>query len=264
VEIQEFMIAPVGATSFSEALRIGSEIYHTLGKILKEEGYASTVGDEGGFAPDLGDDDEALELICRAIEKSGYDTDKVRIALDCAAGEWCGEDGRYRMPKRGKSFTGSALIENWIRLCNKFPIFSIEDGLDQRDFEGWKEMTDALGKRIMLVGDDLFVTNEKRLSDGIKKGAANAILIKPNQIGTLTETIRVIQTAKRAGYQFIPSHRSGETEDTTLADIAVSVNASYIKSGAPCRSERVAKYNRLLRIESALGSGARYGIHPLY
>ena len=259
VEIQEFMIAPVGAKSFSEALRIGSEIYHALGKILKEEGFASTVGDEGGFAPNLEDDEEALELICRAIEKSGYDTDCVKIALDCAAGEWCGEDGRYRMPKRGKSYTKEGLIETWTKLVQKYPIFSIEDGLDQRDFDGWKALTDALGKKIMLEGDDLFVTNEKRLREGIEKGAANAILIKPNQIGTLSETIRVIQMAKSAGYQFIPSHRSGETEDTTLADISVAVNAGFIKSGAPCRSERVAKYNRLLRIESALGSGARYG-----
>ena len=260
VEIQEFMIAPVGAKSFSEALRIGSEIYHTLGKLLREEGFASTVGDEGGFAPNLDDDEEALELICRAIEKSGYDTERIKIALDCAAGEWCGEDGRYRMPKRGKSYTREGLIEVWTRLAQKYPIFSIEDGLDQRDFEGWRALTDTIGDKVMLVGDDLFVTNEKRLKEGIEKGAANAILIKPNQIGTLTETLRVIQTAKAAGYRFIPSHRSGETEDTTLSDLSVAVNASFIKSGAPCRSERVAKYNRLLRIEGALGSGAHYGL----
>ncbi|MBQ9759990.1 MAG: phosphopyruvate hydratase [Clostridia bacterium] len=260
VEIQEFMIAPVGASSFSEGLRIGSEIYHTLGKILREDGYASTVGDEGGFAPNLTADEDALELICRAIEESGYNTDEVKIALDCAAGEWCGEDGRYRMPKRQKSYTREGLIEYWSTLVDKYPIFSIEDGLDQRDFEGWRALTDKLGKRIMLVGDDLFVTNEKRLLEGIEKGAANAILIKPNQIGSLTETLRVIETAKRAGYRFIPSHRSGDTEDTTLSDLAVAVNASFIKSGAPCRSERVAKYNRLLRIEGALGTNARYGI----
>ena len=254
------MIAPIGASSFAEALRIGSEIYHTLGKILKEEGFASTVGDEGGFAPNLESDEEALDLICRAIEKSGYQTDNVKIALDCAAGEWWEEDGRYRMPKRGKSYTREGLIENWTHLCQKYPIFSIEDGLDQRDFEGWGAMTEAIGNQVMLVGDDLFVTNEKRLKEGIKQGAANAILIKPNQIGTLTETLRVIQTAKQAGYRFIPSHRSGETEDTTLSDLAVAVNASFIKSGAPCRSERVAKYNRLLRIESALGTNALYGL----
>ena len=264
VEIQEFMIAPIAATSFAEALRIGSEIYHTLGSILREEGFSATVGDEGGYAPNLGDDDEALELICRAIEKSGYDTERVKIALDCAAGEWCGEDGRYRMPKRQKSYTRQGLIENWTRLCHKFPIFSIEDGLDQRDFEGWTEMTEALGNQVMLVGDDLFVTNEKRLVEGIAKRAANAILIKPNQIGTLTETLRVIGRAKSAGYRFIPSHRSGETEDTTLSDLAVAVNASFIKTGAPCRSERVAKYNRLLRIEGALGTGARYGLPTTY
>ncbi len=259
VEIQEFMIAPVGASSFSDGIRIGCEIYHTLGRLLREGGYTSTVGDEGGFAPNLEDDEEALSLICRAIEESGYDTDRVRIALDCAAGEWCGEDGKYRMPKRQKSYTREELMSYWSRLVSKYPIFSIEDGLDQRDFDGWRALTDTLGKKVMLVGDDLFVTNERRLCKGIEKGAANSILIKPNQIGTLTETLRVIATAKRAGYRFIPSHRSGETEDTTLSDLAVSVNAEYIKSGAPCRSERVAKYNRLLRIEGALGSSARYG-----
>ena len=260
VEIQEFMIAPVGASSFAEALRIGSEIYHTLGKILRSEGFASTVGDEGGFAPNLNDDEEALELICRAIEESGYNTGKVKIALDCAAGEWFEEGGSYRMPKRGKTYSRSALIEHWVNLSKKYPLFSIEDALDQRDFDGWSELTSKLGDRLMLVGDDLFVTNVKRLNEGIRRHAANAILIKPNQIGTLSETLNVIQTARSAGYGFIPSHRSGETEDTTLADLCVAVNASFIKSGAPCRSERVAKYNRLLRIESALGSSSHYGI----
>lgn len=259
VEIQEFMIAPVGAAGFSDGLRIGSEIYHTLGKILRAEGFASTVGDEGGFAPNLNTDEEAIELICRAIEESGYDTEQVKIALDCAAGEWYTEDGSYRMPKRGVTRTRTELIENWERLVEKYPIFSIEDGLDQRDFDGWRELTRRLGKRVMLVGDDLFVTNEKRLRDGIQKGAANAILIKPNQIGTLSEVLRVIHLAQDYGYGFIPSHRSGETEDSTLADIAVAVNAHYIKAGAPCRSERIAKYNRLLRIESALGTSARFG-----
>jgi len=259
VEIQEFMIAPVGADSFSEGVRIGCEIYHTLGKILRAEGFTSTVGDEGGFAPNLQNDEEALELICRAIEESGYDTDRVKIALDCAAGEWYQEDGSYRMPKRGKSYTRSSLIEKWMNYVQKYPIFSIEDGLDQRDFDAWCEMTEKLGDHITLVGDDLFVTNEKRLKEGIMRGAANAILIKPNQIGTLTETLNVITCAKSAGYGYIPSHRSGETEDTTLADLCVAVNAPLIKTGAPCRSERVAKYNRLLRIESALSSSARYG-----
>ena len=259
VEIQEFMIAPVGAASFSEALRIGSEIYHTLGQILKSEGYASTVGDEGGFAPDLNNDEEALELICRAIEESGYDTDRVKIALDCAASEWYESNGSYRMPKRDQLHTRQGLIDYWKSLVKKYPLFSIEDGLDQRDFEGWRELTEALGDKVMLVGDDLFVTNEKRLLEGIRKKAGNCILIKPNQIGTLTETLNVIRTARNAGYKFIPSHRSGETEDTTLADLAVALNAPYIKSGAPCRSERVAKYNRLLRIECSLGANSRYG-----
>ena len=259
VEIQEFMIAPVGASSFSEAMRIGCEIYHTLGKILRTEGFASTVGDEGGYAPDLSDDEAALELICRAIEQSGYTTDQVKIALDCAASEWYTEDGSYRMPKRGKVFGRTGLIEKWCGFAEKYPIFSIEDGLDQRDFDGWQELTSRLGSKVMLVGDDLFVTNEKRLCEGIRRHAANAILVKPNQIGTLSEVVGVIETARRAGYSFIPSHRSGETEDCTLADLAVSINAPFIKSGAPCRSERMAKYNRLLRIESSLGTGARFG-----
>ncbi len=259
IEIQEFMIAPVGAASFSDAMRMGSEIYHSLGKLLRAEGYASTVGDEGGFAPDLNDDEAALELICRAIEEAGYNTEEVKIALDCAAGEWFGEDGSYHLPKRGKIYSRTALIENWAALAKKFPLFSIEDGLDQRDFDGWRDLTERLGDKLMLVGDDLFVTNEKRLCEGIRMGAANTILIKPNQIGTLTEVINVISTARAAGYGFIPSHRSGETEDTTLADLCVAMNAPFIKAGAPCRTERVAKYNRLLRIESALGANARYG-----
>ncbi len=259
VEIQEFMIAPVAATSFAEALRMGSEIYHTLGRILRSEGHAATVGDEGGFAPDLRDDEEALDLICRAIEESGYTTDQVKIALDCAAGEWCESDSNYRLPKRGKQYTRSGLIDRWEELIKKYPLFSIEDGLDQRDFDGWREMTARVGSQVMLVGDDLFVTNEKRLSEGIRYGAANAILIKPNQIGTLSEVVRVINLARNTGYSFILSHRSGETEDVTLADLCVAMGSSYIKSGAPCRSERVAKYNRLLRIEAALGPNARYG-----
>ena len=259
VEIQEFMIAPVGAASFSEALRIGSEIYHTLGKLLKSNGFSSTVGDEGGFAPNLTHDEEALDLICRAITEAGYDTDRVKIALDCAASEWFCEDGSYCMPKRKKQYTRAALIENWVTLSKKYPIFSIEDGLDQRDFEGWRILTERLGKDTLLVGDDLFVTNEKRLNEGISLGAANTILIKPNQIGTISETLSVIATAREAGYLYIPSHRSGETEDTTISDLSVAVCAPLMKTGAPCRSERVAKYNRLLRIESALGTSARYG-----
>ena len=259
VEIQEFMIAPVGAQSFSEGLRMGSEIYHTLGKILKSEGNAATVGDEGGYAPNLSSDDDALDLICRAIEESGYNTSQIKIALDCAAGEWYTDSGDYHLPKRNVTKSRAELIENWERLLSKYPIFSIEDGLDQRDFDGWHDLTQRLGKKSMLVGDDLFVTNEKRLLEGIRKGAANAILVKPNQIGTLTEVLNVIGTARHHHYGFIPSHRSGDTEDSTLADIAVATNARFIKTGAPCRSERVAKYNRLLRIETALGASARYG-----
>ena len=262
VEIQEFMIVPVGCCCFNEGLRAGSEIYHELGKLLRERGLASTVGDEGGFAPNLENDESALELICEAIERAGYSTDKVKIALDAAASEWFEEGGRYKMPKRGISYSSEQLIEYWEGLCKKFPmIMSIEDGLDQRDTDGWVKLTERLGKKIMLVGDDLFVTNTARLEDGIRIGAANSILIKPNQIGTLSETLEVIRTAKEHGYKFIISHRSGETEDTTIADIAVATGAHFIKTGAPCRSERVAKYNRLLRIEAALNGSATYGEH---
>ncbi len=259
VEIQEFMILPVGAESFSEGLRMGSEIYHTLGNILKGMRRTATVGDEGGYAPDLESDEEAIELICRAIEKSGYTTDEVKIALDVAASGWYREDGKYHMFKRDEVKSADELIATYERYVDRYPIISIEDGLGEEDFDAWKKMTERLGKRIMLVGDDLFVTNVSRLAKGIREAMGNAILIKPNQIGTLSETLNVIHSAKDAHYGFILSHRSGETEDTTLADIAVAVNAPYIKSGAPCRSERVAKYNRLLRIESAQGSGAVYG-----
>ena len=260
VEIQEFMIMPIGLSTFSEALQAGSEIYHSLGKILKENGLATTVGDEGGFAPNLSSDEEAIELICKAIFEAGYDTDRVKIALDAASSEWYSKDGEYTMPKTNRQFTRSELIDYWSNLVDKYPIISIEDGLDQRDFDGWATLTERLGKRIMLVGDDLFVTNTKRLKEGISKKAANTILIKPNQIGTLSETLDVIHTATQAGYKFIISHRSGETEDTTIADIAVATNAHFIKTGAPCRSERVAKYNRLLRIESSLNGSAKYGL----
>ncbi len=259
VEIQEFMIVPVGAKSFAEALRAGSEIYAELGKLLRQKGYSTTVGDEGGYAPDLKSDEEAIELIVCAIKSAGYDTSSVMIALDAAASEWYSEDNSYFMPKRRKSYSRDELIHYWCDLVAKYPIMSIEDALDQRDFEAWKKLTERLGNKIMLVGDDLFVTNTERLKEGISKGAANAILIKPNQIGTLSETLDVIHTAKEAGYRFILSHRSGETEDTTIADIAVALNAPFIKAGAPCRTERVAKYNRLLRIESAIGSGAHFG-----
>lgn len=260
VEIQEFMIVPVGLPSFAEALRAGSEIMHTLAKILKANRMMTAVGDEGGFAPNLGSDEEAIDLIVRAIGEAGYDTDRVKIALDAAASEWFDEGtGEYVLKKRNERKTRAQLIDYWEYLVGKYPIMSIEDGLDQRDFEGWAELTLHIGGRVMLVGDDLFVTNEGRLAEGIKGGAANTILVKPNQIGSLTETLRVVRLAQDAGYGFVMSHRSGETEDTTLADIAVALNAPFIKTGAPCRGERVAKYNRLLRIESALGDAAIYG-----
>lgn len=260
VEIQEFMIVPVGFKKFSEALRAGSEIYHTLGKLLRKKGFATTVGDEGGFAPNLENDEQAIDLICEAIADAGYGMDEVMIALDAAASEWFESEGKYRMPKRNTEYSRDEMIDYWVKLCDKYPqIMSIEDGLDQRDNDGWKILTERLGHRVMLVGDDYFVTNTERLRAGISIGAANSILIKPNQIGTLTETLDVIRLAKEAGYRFIISHRSGETEDTTIADIAVALNAPFIKTGAPCRSERVAKYNRLLRIEAALNSGGKYG-----
>ena len=259
VDIQEFMIAPVGAQSFGEALRIGAEIYHALGKLLASRRLGTAVGDEGGYAPSLDSDEDAIRLICEAIDAAGYDTGTVKIALDAAGSEWF-RDGAYILPKRGVRFDADGLIGYWAELVAKYPIFSIEDGLDQTDLDGWARLTARIGDRIMLVGDDLFVTNVKRLSTGIELGAANAILIKPNQIGTVSETIDVIVKAKTNGYRYIPSHRSGETEDTTIADLAVGTNAPYIKTGAPCRSERVAKYNRLLRIENALGVGAKYGI----
>lgn len=260
VDIQEFMIMPVGAASFQEAMRMGSEIYRALGSLLRARGLGTTVGDEGGYAPDLAGDEEAIELICRAIEEAGYDTDTVKIALDAAASEWAGEsEGIYTQPKRGRSMHTEELVAYWKRLCAEYPIASIEDGLGEEDFGGWQLLTEALGKQVMLVGDDLFVTNVVRLKMGIDCHAGNTILIKPNQIGTLSETLDVIRLAERAGYRHILSHRSGETEDTTIADLALATNAGYIKSGAPCRSERVAKYNRLLKIEGALGEFSQYG-----
>ncbi len=260
VDIQEFMILPVGAESFAEAMQIGCEIYHTLGKILKKANLSTAVGDEGGYAPNLESDTAALDLICLAITDAGYDLDRVKIALDVAGSEWYSEsEGQYRCPKSGKVYDTEALIAFWESLVSRYPICSIEDGLDQRDFAGWSKMTERLGKRIMLVGDDFFVTNPERVKRGIAEGAANAVLVKPNQIGTLSETIRVCDMAAASGYMTIMSHRSGETEDSTLADLAVALSSPFIKSGAPCRSERLAKYNRLLAIESALGSAAKYG-----
>ncbi len=250
VDIQEFMILPKGET-FAESLRIGSEIYHRLGKILGDKGLRSGVGDEGGFAPDIESDREALELICEAIVSAGYGFDKVGLALDVASSEWY-RDGKYYMPKRGIYMSAGELIKTVEELCKDFPIISVEDPLSEDDWEGWCEITNRLSSSVQLVGDDLFVTNTKRLNIGIKKGAGNAILIKPNQIGTVSETLEVIDLALKNGYKSVISHRSGESEDTFIADLSVAVNAGMIKSGAPCRTDRVAKYNRLLAIEDTL------------
>ena len=258
VEMQEFMIVPTGFGALCEAVRAGAEIYHALGKILKKRGYSTGVGDEGGFAPDLSSDEEALELICEAIVSAGYDTDRVKLALDVASSGWY-EAGAYKMPKRNSRTDRDGLIRYYEELIADYPIISIEDGLAEDDFEGWTDMTAALGKKIMLVGDDLFVTNVKRLQKGIDSRAANAILIKPNQIGTLTETLDVINMARARGYKYIISHRSGETEDSFIADLAVATGAGFIKAGAPCRSDRTAKYNRLMYIEELLEARATYG-----
>lgn len=258
VDIQEYMIVPVGCDSFEEALCTGVEIYHSLGTLLKQKGLACGVGDEGGYAPSLRSDEEALDLLCEAITAAGYSTETVRLAVDAAASEWVAEDG-YRLPKRGTALDRDALIAYWEHLCGQYPLFSIEDGLGENDWDGWTRLTSQLGGRVQLVGDDLFVTNPTRITRGIHCGAANAVLIKPNQIGTLTETLRAIETAQEAGYAAILSHRSGETEDPFIADLAVAVGAGQIKAGAPCRSDRTAKYNRLLAIERALPS-ATYGI----
>ena len=248
IDIQEFMIVPTGAPNFREGLRWCAEITHTLGQQLKARGLSTGVGDEGGFAPDLESDEAAIEAGLEAVEKAGYGG-KVQLALDAAGSEWAQENGRYRLPKRGKELDTEDMIEYWENLVQKYPILSIEDPLGEEDWQGWAEMTRRLGDKVQLVGDDLFVTNSERLRQGMDEGAGNAILIKPNQIGTLTETLDCIELAKRGGYKTIISHRSGETEDTFIADLAVAVNAGQIKTGAPCRTERVAKYNRLLRIE---------------
>ena len=248
IDIQEFMIVPTGAPNFREGLRWCAEITHTLGQQLKARGLSTGVGDEGGFAPDLESDEAAIEAVLEAVEKAGYGG-KTQLALDAAGSEWAQENGRYRLPKRGKELDTEDMIEYWENLVQKYPILSIEDPLGEEDWQGWAEMTRRLGNKVQLVGDDLFVTNSERLRQGMDEGAGNAILIKPNQIGTLTETLDCIELAKRGGYKTIISHRSGETEDTFIADLAVAVNAGQIKTGAPCRTERVAKYNRLLRIE---------------
>ena len=266
LDIQEFMIMPVGAESFREGLRMCAEIYHALKEILKKRGLSTAVGDEGGFAPDLADADEALSLLSEAVEKAGYQTGKdIVFALDMAASELYEKElQKYVFPgeskMRGEKVVRSAeqIIEDLERLRGKYPVCSVEDPLDEEDWEGWKKLTDRLGKRMQLVGDDLFVTNVERLKKGIRLGVANAILVKVNQIGTLTEAVRAVETALRAGYRVIISHRSGETEDTLIADLAVAFNAGQIKAGAPCRSERVAKYNQLLRIEEQLAETAEY------
>ena len=251
IDIQEFMIIPYTAKTFAEGLRQSVEIYHTLGKILKQNGKATGVGDEGGFAPDLSSDEEAISIIVKAIEEAGYNTNDIKIALDVASSEWY-KNGKYHLPKRDKTMTADELIEYYEALCEKYPIISIEDGVAEEDWAGWKKLTEKLGNKLQLVGDDLFVTNHTRLSKGIREKCGNSILIKLNQIGTLTETLDVISLAQKHGYTAVISHRSGESEDTTIADLAVAVNAGQIKTGAPCRSDRVAKYNRLLIIESQL------------
>ena len=258
VDIQEFMAMPAGASNFSEALRMNVEIYHSLKAVLKARGLSTAIGDEGGFAPNLASNEEAIEVIVAAIEKAGYKPGiDVAIALDIAASEIY-KGGKYHLAGEGVVKTSNQMVDYYADLCEKYPIVSIEDGLDEDDWKGWSLLTKKLGNKVQLVGDDLFVTNEERLTRGISEGVANSILIKVNQIGTLTETFNTIETAKRAGYTCVISHRSGETEDTTLADIAVAVNAGQIKTGAPARTDRVAKYNQLLRIEEDLASAARY------
>ena len=265
LSVQEFMIMPVGAKSFTECMRMGAEVYHNLKKVLKEKGLSTAVGDEGGFAPNVKDEDEALAIIMEAIEKAGYKPGvDICLALDCAATEMydeakkIGKDGDYHFWKIGVTKTCDEMIDFIEDLCNRYPIISVEDGLAEEDWDGWKKLTDRLGKKVQLVGDDLFVTNIKRLQKGLDLGVTNSILIKLNQIGTLTETLDAIELAKKNGYTAVVSHRSGETEDTTLADVAVATNAGQIKTGAPCRTDRVAKYNRLLNIENDLGCSAIY------
>ena len=267
VDVQEFMILPVGACCFREGLRMGAEVFHALKKVLAEKGLACGVGDEGGFAPNLGSNREALELIVEAISKAGYEPGKdVMLGLDVAASEMYNEETKkYVLAGEGKELTAEQMVDLYEDWTTNFPIITIEDGLDEEDWDGWKILTDRLGKKVQLVGDDLFVTNTERLERGIEAGVANSILIKVNQIGTITETLDAIEMAKRAGYTAVISHRSGETEDTTIADLAVAVNAGQIKTGAPSRTDRVAKYNQLLRIEELIGEPARYcGMKSFY
>ena len=260
VDVQEFMVMPVGAPTFREALRWCAEVFHALAALLKAEGLATSVGDEGGFAPNLASDEEAIQYIHKAIEKAGYEPGKdFMLAMDAASSEWKGEKkGEYILPKAGTKFTSESLIQHWKQLVEKYPIISIEDALDEEDWEGWQLLTKELGGKVQLVGDDLFVTNTERLKKGIDLGCGNSILIKLNQIGSVSETLEAIKMAHKAGYTAISSHRSGETEDTTIADLAVALNTCQIKTGAPSRTERVAKYNQLLRIEEELGSAAVY------
>jgi enolase len=261
IDFQEFMIAPVGAESFSHALRMGAEIFHNLKSVLKSKGLSTNVGDEGGFAPNLGSNEEGLEVIMQAIEKAGYKPGQdIFITMDAAASEFYKKDEKmYHLHKSsGEKLTSSEMVSMWANLAAKYPIISIEDGLDEDDWTGWKELTDKLGKKIQLVGDDLFVTNVDRLSEGIKQGVGNSILVKVNQIGSLTETINAVDMAHRASYTSVMSHRSGETEDVTIADLAVALNTGQIKTGSASRTDRIAKYNQLLRIEEQLGSSARY------
>jgi enolase len=272
VDLQEFMVMPVGAESFAEGLRMGAEVFHALRKVLSSAGKSTAVGDEGGFAPDLGSNIEALELLMKAIEKSGYEPgEQVCLALDPAASEFYGQDSKHKgikaegkyvlaaEPEKERIKTAEAMVEFYRKLCDQFPIISIEDGLAEDDWDGWKALTDALGDEVQLVGDDIFVTNVSRLERGIESGVANSILIKVNQIGTLSETLDAIEMAHKAAYTAVVSHRSGETEDTTIADIVVATNAGQIKTGSACRTDRICKYNQLLRIEEELGPVARYG-----
>lgn len=260
IDIQEFMVMPVGAETFTDGLRMGTEIFHHLKSVLKGQGHSTNVGDEGGFAPNLGSNEEAVEVVLRAIEKAGYRPgEDVLLAMDAAASEFYDkESGLYKFESTGDQRTGAEMVDFWKGWCDKYPIVSIEDGLDEDDWSAWKQLTDVLGERVQLVGDDLFVTNVRRLSRGIDEGVGNSILVKVNQIGTLSETIDAVSMAHRAGYTSVMSHRSGETEDTTIADLAVALNTGQIKTGSASRSDRIAKYNQLLRIEEELGSNAQY------
>jgi enolase len=260
IDVQEFMVMPFGAHSFAEALRMGTEVFHHLKAVLKEKGLSTNVGDEGGFAPNLQSNEEGIKVVMKAIERAGYKPGKdIWIALDAAASEFCNkEEGVYHLESTGDKLTSEQMVEFWADWCEKYPIASIEDGLDEDDWKGWKMLTEKLGNKVQLVGDDLFVTNTKRLARGIEEGIANSILIKVNQIGTLTETIEAIQMANKAGYTSVMSHRSGETEDSIIADLAVALNTGQIKTGSASRSDRIAKYNQLLRIEEELGEKAYF------